>query len=218
VDAFFNAVQSATGLDRAILDFLPYRLDRPLLGALTLDLYHGTPSAEIDGMLSCGIEPQTHSILGGDWFCVSPNDNVLRLFSEESGDSGLAANSVPLPTCLFLGAIHASFVIGTATSDPDEDTRAEVEAWFEARGFDANAIADDDLASAWQHLPEGLDAFVWPCCYKHLRPDGSWSGPARSEAEIALTHSGCRRFQASLDQVVRQNEWSDVVRLAPMAA
>ena len=205
-----TALETKNPTSRAILEliFSHERGERPVLGNLKdLTLYHGTPEAEIDSMLTEGIMPQDHGLLGGNWFCVSPNSNVLQYFGE--GDTnGFAAEPVSLERCLFLTDRLLNILFFVATGEGGKSKREQAEAWFEPRNIDYAQVDSDDFGKAWRHITPYLDAVVWPDCYNNL-VGSQWFGAYNTEAEISLTQNGCRAFQKNVVSIIRRGRWND---------
>ncbi|OAM91429.1 hypothetical protein OH491_23535 [Termitidicoccus mucosus] len=203
-----SLAQANDPITRALLEFLLTRddADPVAFGEIKATLFHGTPADMIDTMLK-GIIPQEHGILGGDWLCVSPNDNMLSHFGE-NGVNGLVADNVVLNNCLLLGTRHLAFMLDLATGD-NNDKNHQLEKWFETRGIESWKLQTEDLARAWHYLPPELEAFVWPDCHRRLIPGYGWNGACNHEAEISLTEAGCRVFAQAISQIVRHGKWQD---------
>lgn len=168
-------------------------------------LFHGSPIAGMKAIYDYGgIAPQTHGMLPGDYFCVSTNDNMLNCFADGDGPTGFHfAPTQPL-RCLHLDWLHFSLLCASeSTTDfipewlnkyPDEDRLAHDLGYGWRRG-DMMITKEqwDEICPEWVEgliMPWGCEARAW-----------------NSEAEIALTETGCARVWQSIESIVVYGEW-----------
>ncbi len=177
-------------------------------------LYHGSPTeglAEIHR--SRMIYPQEHGILPGKWFCVSPNDNMLRCFSDGESPNGMVFET-PTLRCLQLDWMHMALSSYESSADFTEDwleKHPEDEALARRLGYSQHrgelGMSENDFRAL---IPEWVDGVIFPwTCYQQ---DQLWPGGWNDECEVALNEQGCQKIWKSLGQLVIRGEWEENVK------
>ena len=194
----------------------------PLVVSPRMTVHHGTPKECIDTMLK-NLCPYEHDMLGGDWFCVSPNDNVLRIFGE-GGTHGLIA-TVEFENLLVLSKLAEASIFHLISGDnqtlegfdgtlPHEKAVTKLEEFFETKNLDWWRVKKEHLEEAWRKLQPTIDGIIWNNCWKTLRYSFGNNleynyQEANLEAEISLSPKGCQKFRENLIYVVRDGDWDE---------
>lgn len=178
-------------------------------------LYHGSPTTGLAEIRRTGmIHPQEHGILPGEWFCVSPNDNMLRCFSDGEDLNGMIFEPEPL-RCLKLDWMHMALSSWESCADfepdwlgkfPEDESLARRLGYSQHRGD--LGISESDFRAL---IPEWVDGLIFPwttiCPFVGVS-SSSWN----DETEIALNERGCQKIWKGLTQLAIRGEWEDNVK------
>lgn len=159
-------------------------------------LYHGSPPEGLKGMIQEGIYGTEHGeISENDVFSTSVNSEVLHLFSEVHGSTGLEFEAKNI-NLLVLDDIMTKLMTELRGSgyDPDVDDEEEFKAFCEkyhvpfGKGWGRQEyyLPYDYISSL------GVDGFVYD--YVWSRVDRGMPPSPRDESEIALVTKGIKKL------------------------
>ena len=214
----------ATPLQGRIWGFLSRGLDlEPTFTSFKGDLVHGTPTEGLNQMVEEGFCPQSHSILSGEWLCVSPNTDMLLYFGEtDRAYNGFHAPQCNLPNLLRLEDLHLDFLQAIAEDDGNLDSPEWARAaalprnqrlvdWMRRSKIigPENAIdpeLDHYAGMLWRNFPSHIHGLMWPNLHRNLYGGDYIADGPKSEAELSLTPSGAELFEKTVKTVFLKNE------------
>lgn len=186
--------------DKSLGHFLLNHKVHPFSGTL----YHGSPMEGLKEMLSAEIYGQEHNeIAEYESFSTSINPDVLRLFSEGHGNTGLEFNVKNVKLLVIDDMLHHLLIALPGSGMEIEVGEEEMENF--ARQYNIPYSDHYGYYLPYNYVSSlGVDGFVFEYTWKKIS-SGHWGGD-RDENEIGFVGNGISTLQKSIDAIHVEGE------------
>ena len=165
-------------------------------------VYHGSPVEGVKAMLTQGIHGTEHGeIAEYETLSTSVNSEVLHLFSDGHGDTGLSFDVKNIKVAVLDDFLHKLLIeLPGSGMEVDIDDEAAFEAFCVQHGIPKGAWGRDEYYLPYNYLSSlGVDAFTFDYVWRRI--DHDMPPAPRDESEIAFIGRGLKKLNNMVETI-----------------